>query len=254
MPPVARAPAHVVDRRSRRADELRKRRPLRSWRRDEYRPRPGRAERRAQLVARTHRERDDGDHHGVPRPDLHERLRRTARPHPDGRDQLVRFERVPLHTGDELLERQRAHAADRRAFDLGSLDLQRRQRVTGGRGGREVAAEGAAVADLRRADRPRRLGQRGQQLGELAGHRLGVGEPGAEAQRSVLARPASQLLDLVQVQQRLRASPVEVQRDHDVRPALDRQRAGVFGLQVQSIVERARREDVHGAELYGLFR
>ena len=53
-------------------------------------------------------------------------------------------------------------------FDLGALDEERRQRVAGRRRGPEVAADRAAVADLRRADRPRRLGERRQQRRELA--------------------------------------------------------------------------------------
>ena len=57
-----------------------------------------------------------------------------------------------------------------------AVDEQRRQRVAGRRRGAEVAADRAAVADLRRADRARRLRERGQQLGERLLHRLGVGE------------------------------------------------------------------------------
>ena len=79
-------------------------------------------------------------------------------------DQLVRRERVPLHAGDEVGERHAARAAHRRALDLGALDHERRQRVAGRRRGAEVAADRAAVADLRRADRARRLGERRQQL------------------------------------------------------------------------------------------
>ena len=70
-------------------------------------------------------------------------------------------------------------------------DQQRRQRVAGRRGGAEVAADRAAVADLRRADRARRLGERRQQRRERRLHRLGVGQPGAEPERAVLARPAA---------------------------------------------------------------
>ena len=79
-------------------------------------------------------------------------------------------------------------------------------------------------------------------------HRLGVGQAGAEPKRAVLARPAAQL-------RRPRSgsgSPagpraVEVERDHHVRPALDRQRVGMLGPQPERLVEAAWREDVHGA-------
>ena len=60
-------------------------------------------------------------------------------------------------------EREPALAADARQLDLRALDEQRRQRVARRRGGAEVAADRAAVADLRRADRPRRLRERRQQ-------------------------------------------------------------------------------------------
>ena len=54
------------------------------------------------------------------------------------------------------------------ALDLRVLDHERRERVAGRRGGGEVAADRAAVADLRRADGARGLGKRRQQLGQLA--------------------------------------------------------------------------------------
>ena len=86
---------------------------------------------------------------------------------PHGGDQLVRLERVALHAGDEVEQRDAAHAAHRRALDLRVVEHQRRQRVAGRRGGGEVAAERAAVANLRRADGARGLGERRQKLGQL---------------------------------------------------------------------------------------
>ena len=76
-------------------------------------------------------------------------------------------------------------------LDLRAVDEQRRQRVPGGGSGAEVAADRAAVADLRPADRARGLGQREQRLGEP--HRLRVGEPGsrAAASRSRATSPAA---------------------------------------------------------------
>jgi hypothetical protein len=80
----------------------------------------------------------------------------------NGGDQLVVGERVALRAHEKLRQRQAARPAHARDLDLGPLDEQRRQRVTGGRRGAEVAADRATVADLRRPDRPRRLRERGQ--------------------------------------------------------------------------------------------
>ena len=115
------------------------------------------------------RERADRDHHRVSGADLHEGLRgRRSASACTGRDELVRLERRPLHAEEELVERQGAHAADARELHLGALDEERRQRVAGRRGGAEVAAERAAVPDLRRADGARRLGERGQRAPRAA--------------------------------------------------------------------------------------
>src|SRR5260221_6901688 len=53
------------------------------------------------------------------------------------------------------------------------------------------AADRAAVADLRRADRSRRLRECRQHVSQLAVLDLRVGQAGAEPQRPVLARPAA---------------------------------------------------------------
>jgi hypothetical protein len=211
---------------------------------DETRDRARRAVGGAQLVAvHDQRERDDRDHHRVPRPDLHERLPRAGHREPDGDDQLVRLQPVALRADEELAQRHRARAARRSELDLRAVDEQRRQRVSRGRGRAEVAADRAAVADLRPADSARGLGQREQRLGEP--HRLGVGQPGAEPQGPVLAHVATQFGHLVQVQQRRRPCSVEVELDHHVGAALDRQRVGSLGLQRQRLLEPARSQDVH---------
>ena len=110
----------------------------------------------------------------------------TARLDAHRDDQLVGRERVLLDADEELRERQSPLAPHARHLDLRVLDEQWRQRVAGRRRGAEVAADRAAIADLRRADGARGLGQRGQRLGDLAPHRLGVGEPGSEHERAVL--------------------------------------------------------------------
>ena len=76
--------------------------------RDEPCRRRRRAEGGAKLAALAvgdERERADGDHHRVARPDLHERLRLPARPNEHARDQLVVRERGPLDADEELGER-----------------------------------------------------------------------------------------------------------------------------------------------------
>ena len=133
-----------------------------------------------------------------------------------------------------------ALAPDAGDLHLGVLDEQRRQRVAGRRGGAEVAADRAAVADLRRADGARRLGQRGQRLGDGAVHRLRVGEAGAEDERAVLPAEAAQLAHLVEVDQRRRPRAVEVELDEDVGAALDEPGVGQLRLEAQRLVEAMR--------------
>ena len=114
------------------------------------------------------RERADRDHHRVARPDLRELLRPARGRHPHRRDQLVVGEHVALGPDDEVVDRHAARPAHRRQFDLRADGVQRRQRVARGRGGSEVPPDRPAVADLRRADRPRRHRQPGQPVAELA--------------------------------------------------------------------------------------
>ena len=76
-------------------------------------------------------------------------------------------------------------------------------------------------------------------------HRLGVGEPGAEDERAVLAREPAQLGDLVEVDQRRRPRAVEVELDEDVGAALDEARVGQLGLEAQRLVEAMGGQDVH---------
>ena len=159
-------------------------------------------------------------------------------------DELVVGEGAPLDADEELGERDVARPANARDLDLRSLDQERRQRVARGRRGAEVPADRPAVADLRRPDGARGLGERRAALGELA-HRLGVRQPGAEPERPVLARPAAELVHLVQVEEHVGPLPVEVEGHHDVGAALDRQASGCSALSAECLVERPRGEDVH---------
>ncbi len=139
-----------------------------------------------------------------------------------------------------------ASPADAFELDLGALCEERRQRVSCRRGGTEVAADRPAVPDLRRADRSGRLGEGGQQRSERRAHRLRVREGRAEPELVSFVRPAAELGELCEVDERLRPRVAEVQLDHDVRAALDPARLGQLRLQAERLLERARREDVHG--------
>ena len=75
--------------------------------RDQACDRPGRSERTTQLVALSighERERADRDHHRVPRPYLHERLRLPARRDVYAENQLVVSECVSFRADEELVE------------------------------------------------------------------------------------------------------------------------------------------------------
>ena len=136
-------------------------------------------------------------------------------------------------------ERQAARAAHGRALDLApstGAAAARRRPATPCRDCRRSCRDCGSAASRRCATPPRaRAAAR-----RARAHRLGVGEAGAEPERAVLARPAAQLRDLVQVEHRLRARAVEVERDHQVGAALDRQRVGMLGPQAQRLVERSR--------------
>ena len=208
---------------------------------------PCRAEGGANLAAflvDRERERDDRDHHRVARADLHERL-----PGPVGRMCTA----VISSSGSSAFRfgpsRKSLNGTVSRPcaleHKLGFGDQEGRERVPG-RGGRaEVAADRAAVADLRAADGARGLCERGRGLCKRRFHRLGVGKTRGEPEPSVLPRPAAQLRDLVQVQERGGPTTVEVELHHHVGAALDRHRVGALGLKPQRLVQRPGGEDFH---------
>ena len=181
------------------------------------------------------RERADGDHHRVPRADLHERLgaagarrarRRSAR-------------RARARSASGRRRTPRAAAAARRGRSR-PRPRRRRRAAAGSRRppGEAVPRLPPIVARLRICGEPT-VRAASASAGSASRERpvldLGVGEPGAEAQAAVvLAPPAAQLGDLGQVQDRSRAGVVEVERDHHVRPALDRQRLGVLRLEARA--------------------
>ena len=154
---------------------------------------------------------------------------------PEGRtttagDELVVRERVPLRPDEEVADGHPPDAALRaRELDLGLADEQRRQRVSGGRRSAEVAAERAPVANLGRADRPRRFRERGQLGRELAVLDLGVGQACAEPKEAVLAGPTAELGNLPEIEDRVGPRAVEVELDHHIGPAADRERSRMLG-------------------------
>src|SRR5919197_2103662 len=124
MPTVGGGAADVVDRARGGGDLLRKGLDLLAWGPDERRHRAGRAERGPQLAVHLERERDDGDHHRVPRADLHERLA-AAGLDGDTRDELVAREICLIRPEEEVLEREAALAAHTHEVHLAAADEKR---------------------------------------------------------------------------------------------------------------------------------
>ena len=68
---------------------------------------------------------------------------------------------------------------------------------------------------------------------------------GAKAQQAVVARPALQLRDLRQVEDRFRPGAVEVELDEEIGSAGDRPCVGQLRLQPERLVEGARSDHLH---------
>src|SRR3954454_4314600 len=100
MAAVSGSAANVVDRARALGDQIWEAVGVSERRRDEPHGRRGGAERGSQLATVAvdlEGERADGDHHRVPRADLHERLPAMARLDSNADDELVGGERVLLH-------------------------------------------------------------------------------------------------------------------------------------------------------------
>src|SRR6266704_1445573 len=117
--------------------------------------------------------------------------------------------------------------------------------ATGSRGRAEVAADGPAVADLRRAHRARGDRQSGQDVAESLDD-LAVGEARAEPQAATVAIEALQLADPAEVQDRRRPGAIEVQVDHHVGAAGDRQRLWPGRLGLERLAPAPRLEELDG--------
>jgi hypothetical protein len=132
----------------------------------------------------------------------------------------------------------------RGGLHLGLGGQQDRVAVAGRRGRAEVAPDGAPVADLRGADRPRGQREPGKRPGEL-GDEAGVGNAGPDPEPAVPAVPGRQLPDPGEVEQGRRPGAVEVQLHHHVGPAGDRDRLGPLGLGGQGFGQASRLQELH---------
>ena len=192
------------------------------------------------------RERADRDHHRVAGADLGELLRAIGRGDVEGRDQLVVGEAVRFGPVTNSLTPRRRVPAPRRELYLGVGREQRRQPVAGRRRGTEVAADRPAVADLGRPHRARRDRQPGQAVAEL-GDQPRIRDAGPDAQVTVLGSPLDS--SGIRVRSRIvaRADPVEVELDHQVGAAGDRNRVRVRGFELERLLPAVGLQNLHGA-------
>jgi hypothetical protein len=117
--------------------------------------------------------------------------------------------------------------------------------VPGRRGRTQVAAHRAAVADLRRADRPRGHREPGQALPQLVDD-AGVGDAGAQPHPPVVQGvPFLQVRHTGEVEQGGRTPVVEVDLDHDVGAACHRHGVRLLRLRREGVGPRRRREEIH---------
>ena len=100
------------------------------------------------------------------------------------------------------------------------------------------------MTDLGRANRARRLDQR-LEAGQLVDDR-GVGDAGAEEDVAILLAVGRQLRCPRQVDDGRRPKPAEVELDHQVRSARERDGFRPLGFHGQGLLERARQEHIHG--------
>ena len=104
----------------------------------------------------------------------------------------------------------------------------------------DVAAQGGRRADLRRADRTRGLGQRGDERGELASLHVRVGQAGPEDHLVALAAPAPQLGNAREAHDRPWPVAARVDGDHQVGAPGQDGRAGIVVQRAQRLGQRAR--------------
>ena len=213
----------------------------------------GRAERRAQLAALAvdpDGERADRDHHRVPRPDLHERLRLPARVDP----------------------RPRARARPRRARSASGRGRTRSAAASGRRARSPISTSrprrAAADARRRRARRCRGCRRSCRGCGSAASRPCATPRRARAAARRARGCIASVYVSPAREAQRCRSratSPsapatsarlrivsgrvaVEVELDEQVGAAGDRPRVGPLRLQPQRLVEGAGSDHLHAVK------
>ena len=208
----------------------------------------------ARVVVDRERERADGDHHRVARADLRELLAAARGRHVEGGDQLVRLEHVALGAGDELLDRQRAgcrastRARPRRpdAYSGGSASP----------AGEEEPRLPPIVPRLRICGEPT--------------VREAIARPGSRSSSSAIARvyvtpaptrseplsrvPAREVADAREVEDRLRPRAAEVDVDHHVRPAPQRERLRMGRLGLQRLIPARGLQELHPRMIFAASR
>ncbi|GAA3505743.1 hypothetical protein GCM10019016_128560 [Streptomyces prasinosporus] len=116
--------------------------------------------------------------------------------------------------------------------------------VAGRGGGAEVAADAAAVADLRGGDRVGGEGE-ARQLGAQVLHDPGVRDGGAQPHALLADLPVVKVADAVQVHEVVGPTAVEVDLDHHVGAARDRHGGGVLGLRGERLLPAGGAKEVH---------
>ena len=251
MATVGGRAANVVDRARRLGDRLGKLRDVVERAGDEPDDGSSRAERRAQLAALAvdrDGERADRDDHRVPRPDLHEGLPSAARTDVGGDDQLVvgaaRSASTPTRNSTSAMRREP------RTLATSISAPSTRSGGSASPAGDAVPRLPPIVPRLRICGEPTvrdasaSAGSSSRELAESppcrsARRRVAASRSRATSREARPPRSGSRSV--------VGSLAVEVERDHDVRAALDRQRRiRALRLQLERLVERARSEDVHG--------
>ncbi len=197
----------------------------------------------------------DGDDHRVAHADLGVALPAVEQRDGHRGDQLARRQRGALDPDHELGDRHRPPAGGTDQLDLGVERGQHGQPVTGRRAGRQVAADGRRVADLRRPDGARRLGEGGEHRRQRVTAELGVRHAGAEAHRpgDGVVGPRAQLGDAPDGDDGLPPGQPTVRlvdRDHQVGAAGQHDGVRVLGERGDSFVQRHRCQHAHVGRLY----
>src|SRR5262249_9137001 len=137
---------------------------------------------------------------------------------PEGEDRLVAVDHGLAGALEELLDRDLALAAGLRGEDdARSQDVERRDRVAGGRGVAGVAAQRRAVADLDGARDPARLPQRrGDFLEERALADVAHGDERAELEVAAVVADPLELLDPPDVDPRAVGEQAVLRLDEEV--------------------------------------